>query len=36
MRRALIDVAFNNELRKVLKKCYDRTIDVQFGFCSGG
>lgn len=35
MRRALIDVAFNNELRKVLKKSYDRTIDVQFGVYTG-
>jgi hypothetical protein len=31
MIRALIDVAFNNGIRKVIKKSYQKTIDVQFG-----
>lgn len=31
MIRPLIDVAFNNAVRKVVKKSYDKTIDVQFG-----
>ena len=35
MIRALIDVAFNNEVRKVVKKSYRRTIDVQFGVYTG-
>ncbi len=35
MIRPLIDVAFNNEVRKVLKKSYRRTIDVQFGIYTG-
>lgn len=35
MIRPLIDVAFNNEVRKVVKKSYRRTIDVQFGTYTG-
>ena len=31
MKRELIDVAFNNTVNKVVKRSYDRTIDVQFG-----
>ena len=31
MTRALIDVAFNNGIQKVIKKSYNKTIDVQFG-----
>ena len=31
MTRALIDVAFNNGIQKVIKKSYRKTIDVQFG-----
>ena len=31
MIRPLIDVAFNNAVKKVVKKSYDKTIDVQFG-----
>ena len=35
MIRPLIDVAFNNEVRKVAKKSYRKTIDVQFGTYTG-
>lgn len=35
MTRALIDVAFNNEVRKVVKRSYDKTIDVQLGVYTG-
>ena len=35
MNRALIDVAFNNEVKKVSKKSYNKTIDVQFGVYTG-
>lgn len=31
-----VDVAFNNHIKKITKKSFDKTIDVQFGIYEGG
>lgn len=36
MLKELIDVAFNNNVKKLVKKSYNKTIDVQFGLYEGG
>ena len=36
MIKALVDVAFNNNVKKIVKKSFNKTIDVQFGTYTTG